>query len=103
MENFRPQPVVSEFESWSTDEVGGTLYPELDRDISDDELGKAISALKSGKAVGEDQICTEMIKYMPELRPLLLKLFNRILQTGDYPKAWATGLVVPLYKKGDQN
>ena len=31
MENFRPQPVVSEFESWSTDEVGGTLYPELVR------------------------------------------------------------------------
>ena len=30
--------------------------------------------------------------------PLYLKLFNRILDTGELPEDWLTGLIIPIYK-----
>ena len=32
--------------------------------------------------------------------PVLVKIFNHVLTTGSYPKAWAEGMITPLYKKG---
>ena len=58
--------------------------------------------MKLGTAAGPDYITSEMIKTGSEaLSPLLKKLFNRIMIDGTYPEAWADGIIVPLYKKGD--
>ena len=35
------------------------------------------------------------------LKPYLVKLFNKILALGTYPKIWAEGIIVPIFKKGD--
>ena len=33
--------------------------------------------------------------------PALELLFNTILANGEYPSKWVTGIIYPLYKKGD--
>lgn len=35
--------------------------------------------------------------------PVLLKLFNTMLQIGYFPESWAQGVIIPLHKKGDIN
>ena len=30
---------------------------------------------------------------------VVVKLFNRILKTGDFPKEWVVGIIVPIFKK----
>ena len=42
-----------------------------------------------------------MLKSLTDLKPILVILFNRILDTGTYPKLWAQGIVKPVFKKGD--
>ena len=37
------------------------------------------------------------------LLPLLYRLFNKILNWGHFPAAWATGCIIPIFKKGDLN
>ena len=34
------------------------------------------------------------------LRPLIVKLFNQIWETGTFPKDWLKSVIVPLHKKG---
>ena len=46
-----------------------------------------------------------MLKYGRHfLMPSILKVFNHVLKTGDFPKQWITGVITPIYKKkGDQS
>ncbi len=44
----------------------------------------------------------EVLKYGGEsLKTLLWHLFNKILNSGKYPKGWSYGLIVPIFKKED--
>jgi len=71
--------------------------------ISDEEIVKVSKKMKNNKACGIDQITNEYIKYsLPIILPILNKLFNKILDTGVMPEDWVTGIIVPLYKKGDK-
>ncbi|KAL5260785.1 hypothetical protein ACHWQZ_G010814 [Mnemiopsis leidyi] len=73
----------------------------LNRDIDIDELNKAISKLKAGKAVGEDCVPNEFLRCSNVgLRLSILHLFNQSLANGVYP--WNTSIVTPLHKKGDR-
>ena len=73
-------------------------------EISTYEIEKAIKSLKNGKAHGQDLISNEMIKNSINfiLQPLH-KIFNYILNTGEYPEEWSKGHVVPIYKSGDKS
>ena len=33
----------------------------------------------------------------------LNELFNHILSTGEYPEQWSKGIVIPVYKEGDDS
>ena len=58
--------------------------------------------MKCKKAAGVDGISAEFYKYgCNELLPALALLFNTILTNGEYPSRWATGIIHPVYKKGD--
>ena len=51
---------------------------------------------------GVDGISAEFYKYgCNELLPALESLFNTILTNGEYPSRWATGIIHPVYKKGE--
>lgn len=82
MSNAQKENVI---ENDSTE--GNCIFEELDREISIDEIKKAIDNLKRGKSHGEDGILNEyFIEFQDYLLPILCNLFNCILHTGFFPK-----------------
>ena len=54
--------------------------------------------------MGPDNIRNEYITYEKQnLKHVLRELYNVIYETGAYPDQWSTGVIVPIYKKGDTN
>lgn len=73
----------------------------LNTEISNDEILKAIKALKWGKAAGLDGILNEYIKVTANvMMPLYVKFFNLILDSGVIPDIWLQGVIIPIYKSG---
>ena len=76
----------------------------LNKPISKEEVKQAIVRLKTGKSGGLDGVVPEMLKCSgEETVDFLAKLFNKIFDSGIYPKDWSQAIVVPIFKKGDSN
>ena len=80
------------------------VFEELDSSITAAEVEKCMNSLKQGKACGTDNLLNE---YFLEAGDILLShitdLFNAILDSGCFPDNWTEGIIVPLFKKGDEN
>ena len=75
---------------------------ELNVEISEGEVQRAIINLKRGKACGVDSIAAEMLKAGGKVvYTFLTKLFNSIFDQGVYPLEWAKAIIIPIHKKGD--
>ena len=71
----------------------------LNKEVTEAEVLKCISKLKNNKASGVDNIINEYIKSTKEIIcPLYVKLFNKVMDTGDIPDDWLTGIIVPIFK-----
>ncbi|KAK3540977.1 hypothetical protein QTP86_007950 [Hemibagrus guttatus] len=70
--------------------------------IRKDEVRKALKRMKSGKAVGPDDIPVEVWKCLGEAAmEFLTSLFNRVLESERMPEEWRS-VLVPIFKnKGD--
>ena len=67
------------------------------------EVREAIKALKPGKAAGIDEIRPEMLKALGVRGTSWLTRVCRVAwRSGQAPADWQTGVVVPIFKKGDQ-
>ena len=78
-------------------------FSDLDFRITRDEIKKAISSLKSGKATGLDRISSEMVKCSASvLLSVYEKLFNAILRSGVYPSSWRDSYICPIFKSGSR-
>jgi hypothetical protein len=78
------------------------VFPELDDEISLEEVLRSIAHLKCEKQHGIDNIINEyMIKGSDTIAPILCTLFNVILTTGHFPVKWGEGVIVPIHKQGD--
>jgi len=63
--------------------------PELDEDITCEEVCLAIRKLKCRRSPGVDGLPAEVYKALPdEILHLLTEIFNGILLTGEYPDKW---------------
>ncbi|KAK3559897.1 hypothetical protein QTP86_026171 [Hemibagrus guttatus] len=71
--------------------------------IRKDEVRKALKRMKSGKAVGPDDIPVEVWKCLGEVAvEFLTSLFNRVLESERMPEEWRRSVLVPIFKnKGD--
>ncbi|KAK3531893.1 hypothetical protein QTP70_034402 [Hemibagrus guttatus] len=71
--------------------------------IRKDEVRKALKRMKSGKAVGPDDIPVEVWKCLREAAvEFLANLFNRVLESERMPEEWRRSVLVPIFKnKGD--
>ena len=77
------------------------VFNELNYSFTINEVINAVSALKSGKSPGMDGIPAEMLKATCHiLSNVLLKIFNHVLLNCKYPKAWTSGTISPVLKKG---
>ncbi|KAK3510676.1 hypothetical protein QTP70_013013 [Hemibagrus guttatus] len=72
-------------------------------EIRKDEVRKALKRMKSGKAVGPDDILVEVWKCLGEAAvEFLTSLFNRVLESERMPEEWRRSVLVPIFKnKGD--
>ena len=84
--------------------LGSLHIPEscvLDQEYSLNEISATCLELKNNKSGGGDGLLNVMLKYGQfVLLPYFLRLFNYILSSGNYPKLWSNGLVLPIYKSG---
>ncbi|TWW67270.1 hypothetical protein D4764_02G0003110 [Takifugu flavidus] len=86
----------------SSEEVGpGDL--EMGSHISGAEVAEVVKKLLGGKAPGVDEIRPEFLKAL-DVAGLswLTRLCNIAWTSGAVPLDWQTGVVVPLFKKGDR-
>uniref|UniRef100_A0A8C1VFG1 Reverse transcriptase domain-containing protein n=1 Tax=Cyprinus carpio TaxID=7962 RepID=A0A8C1VFG1_CYPCA len=76
----------------------------LDISITYNEIFKVIMSMSNGKAPGPNGIIIEIVKAASHmLCPIMLSLYNKILETGDFPEIWCEAVIFPLYKSGDKN
>ena len=69
-----------------------------------EEVEKGVRHLKKGKSPGEDHILSEFIDYGKEhFKQILVDIFNKLYVNGYFPDKWSTGVIVPIYKKGDKS
>jgi exonuclease III len=86
----------------TVDVLKNIQHNTLDEPIQEQEIVDAIKKLKNRKAQGPDTIRNEMLKYSQHaLLPCLKKIFNIVLQSGQYPDEWARGYISPLFKTGN--
>lgn len=71
-------------------------------DITREEIEEAINRIKNAKASGVDEVAPEMVKYIGERgKEELRKLINLCWMKKRIPDEWKTGVILPIYKKGD--
>lgn len=70
-------------------------------EITDLEVKKAISALKTNKSPGPDGFSSEWYKEMGDLvAPVLRAVFNYVLKTGIMPPSWSEATISLIPKEG---
>ncbi len=73
-----------------------------DLHIEIDEIVDIIQVLVPNKASGPDSISHRMLKLCPrDIAPPLQIIFNKSLNTGQYPSTWKMANVIAIFKKGD--
>ncbi|KAI8433901.1 hypothetical protein MSG28_015827 [Choristoneura fumiferana] len=74
---------------------------DMEPDILKEEVRSAIKHLKSGKAVGSDEIPIETIRCCGDYGvDIFHRICNLIWRTGVWPTEWTHSLFIPLHKKG---
>ena len=91
----------------NSDNLNSDILENMDNDASPlnipftcKETKNGIKTLKRGKNGGPDLILNEFPKSSSNV---LTKLFNKILDTGRFPKIWNLSLSTPIYQSGDPN
>jgi hypothetical protein len=73
-----------------------------DFEVEREELETGFKKPKSGKALGEDNIPSELCKYASDtLKTRAIKFLNEIYVSGTIPAEWNSVVVTPVYNKGD--
>ncbi|TWW63827.1 RNA-directed DNA polymerase from mobile element jockey [Takifugu flavidus] len=99
-ENF--EDLLNPINAPSSEEVGpGDL--EMGSHIYGAEVAEGVKKLLGGKAPGVDEIRPESLKALDVVGlSWLTRLCNIVWTSGAVPLDWRTGVVVPLFKRGDR-
>ena len=80
------------------------IIDTLDKTFCENEIIETISQLNRNKSSGCDNISPDFFIDAKEfIAPFLVKIFNKIFETGTYPEMWTKGIIVPIFKKGDKS
>ncbi|CAH2278193.1 Hypothetical predicted protein [Pelobates cultripes] len=70
--------------------------------LTREEIGKAITLMKNGKAAGPDDIPAEALRAdLKSSVEILYQLFEKIWEEEEIPTDWKKGYLIKLPKKGD--
>jgi hypothetical protein len=79
--------------------VGTFQFPRF----TPDEVARNIGNFTASASVGSDGISVKMLQMSEKaIAAPLCNIFNCSIAAGYFPSAWKTGIVVPVYKKGDR-
>ena len=85
------------YSKYNTDEHKSLLSEEFTLH----DLDEAIKTLVNGKAVGIDDINTELLKQLgPNCRKWLLKMFHACIKKNNIPKVWRKAKTIAILKPG---
>lgn len=74
----------------------------LDCPFKNEEINNTIKSLKRNKSCDLDgNVADFFIDTVDFISPYLCTIFNKIISSGVYPKSWSKGVIVPVFKKGD--
>ena len=77
---------------------------DLNCNFTLEEIICFVKKLPNRKACGIEGICNEILKAgINILAPHLQMLFNKILETGEYPTEWCKAILVPVHKSGSRS
>ena len=81
-------------------DLGSDNLEEYNAPFTLRELHEALSSTES-TSPGEDNIIYEMLKHLPEhAKKFLLKIINKIWETGVLPESWKISVIIPVKKPG---
>ena len=81
--------------------IGTEQNKTMTQDITDEEINKAISRLKTGKMPGADGYPVAWYKtFRKILVPILKKCFNDVLRGGETPLSWRQAIISVIPKPG---
>ena len=100
----QPHPELEQFvSSFNLTDNSATLE-ELDSRISQTEISRACKQLNTNKPPSMDNILYEYLTESIDLTVSSFEIFfNYILETGDFLKNWSKGLIISVFKNGDQS
>ena len=91
----------NDVEDVDTTDVDNCVF---NRPISKEEVELALRKLKNRKAAGPDGIISEILKHANNyVVKFFVRYFNVLFDKGVYPDNWCESIILPLFKKGDQN
>ena len=80
----------------------GKAREQLNKEITQKEVNKAINQLKNDRAAGIDRIIGEVMKEGGEMMGLAVwKMCCEAWRVEQVPRDWMQGVIFPLYKEGD--
>ena len=69
-------------------------------DVRFEQLGPAVFSQNNNKTPGKNNVTREIIKASYYLiSSVLLNLYNRMFETGDYPSSWGHSIIFPIFSK----
>ena len=69
--------------------------------VSNESVTKLLKSLKPSKALGPDELHPRVLTELAtDLCPVFAHLFQKSLDTGEFPKEWSLANIYPVYKKG---
>ena len=66
------------------------------------EIEMAVGKLKNNRASGHDILLAELLKHGGKTVNAYLHLFHMAWIKGIIPEEWNTGIICPIYKKGNK-
>ena len=83
------------------EDLGKPYADCLNNPICLSEIKDAITSLANGKSAGIDGLPYEFYKVkLHEIPPILHKLFNAVMSTGNFPISWSQSIICPIHKSG---
>ena len=76
----------------------------LDKVFTVSEIENGIKKIKAGKASALDVVSNDLLKATSKyVAPIITNLFNCILFSENVPDIWGLGIIVPIFKAGEQD
>ena len=71
--------------------------------ITKEEVIKSIKYINVNKATGGNLYPQHLIYGISFLLPVIVRLFNRVFTTGEFPEQWTQMIIIPIDKKSSMN